>query len=36
VNYSSDEYTLKLPSGADVIFGNAVLNPADVTVWMEN
>ena len=33
VNYSSEDYRLDLPADANVLIGDAVLSPADVTVW---
>jgi beta-galactosidase len=35
VNYSSDDYTVNIPNGAKVIFGDSVMKPAGVMVWTE-
>jgi len=35
VNYSSDNYTMKLPVSAKILVGENVLKPADVLVWSE-
>ncbi len=35
VNYSSDNYTMKLSDGASILVGEKVLKPAGVLVWKE-
>ncbi|WP_436484695.1 beta-galactosidase [Chitinophaga sp. ARDCPP14] len=35
VNYSSDNYEMKMPAGAKILIGNKVLEPAGVLVWNE-
>lgn len=35
VNYSSDNYSMKLPGNATIIIGDAVLKPAGVLVWKD-
>jgi beta-galactosidase len=35
VNYSSAPYDLSLPAGAEILFGDKRLDPADVCVWVE-
>lgn len=35
VNYSSENYTMKMPGNAKIIIGEAILKPAGVLVWSE-
>jgi beta-galactosidase len=35
VNYSSDDYTMKIPESAEIYVGDKVLKPAGVLVWRE-
>lgn len=35
VNYSSDNYEMKIPAGAKILIGSKVLEPAGVLVWNE-
>lgn len=35
VNYSSDNYEMKIPAGAKILIGGKVLEPAGVLVWNE-
>jgi len=35
VNYSSDDYTMKIPESAKIYIGDKVLKPAGVLVWSE-
>ncbi|MCX6181039.1 MAG: beta-galactosidase [Bacteroidetes bacterium] len=35
VNYSSEEFELKIPEGSKIVLGEKVLKPGEVTVWME-
>lgn len=35
VNYSSEVYSLDIPTEAQILLGNQLLNPAEVTVWKD-
>ena len=35
VNYSSGNYPIDIPSGSNLLVGEKILKPADVTVWRE-
>ena len=35
LNYTSDEQTLPIPSGAKILIGKRTIKPADVVVWKE-